>query len=192
MDVGPFTVTGFNGGPQTFQYNPGQNGAYTTADPGDGQLPPGVLAYDTTYTFQGQGDQSKGLGPFEGELHVGPRLTLTSPRTTQIMGGLPAVEVDTTSDLLLEWTGENPDGAIALTLAGGALDGGGATVECRVPDSGEFTIPRDMVEAAGLGSMAFLNMLTIERKSRGWASGEGLTFHEVEMMHSVMYNVSAE
>jgi len=40
-------------------YNPGQNGAYTTPG-GDGSIPYAGLAFDTTYTFSGDGDPAQG------------------------------------------------------------------------------------------------------------------------------------
>jgi len=188
MDVGPFTITGFNGGPQTFLYNPGQSGAYTL--PGtDGTLPPGLMAFDTTYVIEGQGDPSQELGAFHGELYVAPDLQLTSPPMVELpMGGMYGIEVDPSQDLVLEWTGENPDGELTINLAGGP-QGGGTPIECRVPDTGAFTIPQAMVQTAGLGGVAFFNMLTIDRRGTGWIVGEGVTFHQVDMIQTLLLNV---
>jgi hypothetical protein len=185
MDVGPFTMTGFIGGPLTFNYNPNQSGAYTTANPGDGQVPPDAIAYDTTYVFEGDGDLAQGLGAFHGEIYVAPDLQLTSPPMVELpMGGMYGIEADPTQDLVLEWTGQNPDGELTLSLAST-----GTPIECRVADDGAFTIPQAMVEAAGLGNVAFFNMLTIDRRGTGWAAGEGVTFHNVEMVQTLLLNV---
>ncbi len=190
MDVGPLTITGFNGGPQTLQYNPGQQGAYTTADPGDGQLPPGTIAYDTTYTIEGGGDPAQGLGPFEGEIRVGPQLQLTSPPMTDVMGGMPGIQVNPNQDLVLEWTGEDQDGELRITLSGASMMGDDGSIECRVTDDGKFTIPQEKVAAANLGDMAFLNMLNIERLGTGFVAGEGMTHHEIGMIQGLMLNVA--
>jgi hypothetical protein len=189
MDVGPFTMEGFVGGPLTFSYNPNQSGAYTTANPGDGQVPPDALAFDTTYVFEGDGDPAQGLGPFHGEIYVAPEIELTTPPMVELpMGDLLGIEVDPSQDLMLEWTGENADGELTLNLAGGP-QGGGTPIECRVADDGQFVIPQAMVQTAGLGSVAFFNMLTIDRGGAGWVSGEGVTFHNVEMVQTLLLNV---
>ncbi len=190
MDVGPFTMDGFAGGQLELFYNESQSGAYTTTDPGDGTLPPGELVYDTTYTFQGEGDPAQGLGEFQGELYVAPAIEMTSPEMVELpMGDLPGIEVDPGQDLVLEWTGANEDGELVFNLAGGP-QGGGTPIECRVADDGEFVIPAEMVQTAGLGDVAFFNMLTIDRRGTGSAQGEGVTFDDVEVIQTLLVNVS--
>jgi len=190
LDLGPFTVEGFATGPIELTYNAGQSGAYTA--PGtDGTLPAGTMAFDTTYTFSGAGNADYDLGPFEGELYVAPAMELTSPPMVELpMGGMFGIEASPTEELALEWTGENADGELLINLTGASISGDtGGTIECRVSDDGEFTIPAEMVEAAQLGDMAFLNMLTIDRRATGTASGEGLTFRAIDAIQTSIINV---
>ncbi len=190
MDVGPFTMTGFNSGPLTFEYNPGQDGAYTTMEPGDGRLPSGEMDYETTYVFEGEGDISKGIGHFHGELMVGSNLQLMEPPTVEILGLLPAIEVDPNRPLHLMWAGDDPEEQLNISLSGGSFSAEGATIECRVSNNGSFIIPQAMVEAAGLGDLAIFNMLTLETSKRGWVEGEGIEFHDVKMRQTFSINVS--
>jgi hypothetical protein len=185
LDLGPFTVTGFNEGPLEFQYNPGQQGAYTATISADGQLDPALLAYDCTYLVEGEGDESVGLGPIMGLLDVPPYLELTSPEATVNAMGLPEISVDVTSDLELEWNGASGEGTLLISLAG---MGGGVT--CLASDDGAFTVPADMVEAAGLGDFSFFNMLTLTHEVPGLICGEGLTVSDAKYSQVVMYNVA--
>lgn len=189
LDMGPFTIEGFATGPIEMAYNPGQSGAYT-APGSDGTVPAGTLAFDTTYTFYGDGNPDEGLGEFTGEMFVPPAMELTSPPLVPLaMEGLYGIEADPAEDLTLEWSGENPSGEILISLTGSNLSGEGGSIECRVSDDGEFTIPADMVEAAQLGDMAFLNNLMIDRKGVGTASGDGLTYHAIELVQTSLINV---
>jgi hypothetical protein len=189
LDLGPFTVEGFATGSIEMSYNAGQSGAYTA--PGtDGTLPAGTLVFDTTYTFHGDGSAEHDLGPFTGEIYVAPALELVSPPMVELpMGGMFGIEANPAEELALEWTGENADGELFISLAGGSASGDGGSIECRVSDDGEFTIPAEMVEAAQLGDIAFLNMLTIDRRATGTASGDGLTFRAIDAIQTSLINV---
>ena len=188
MDIGPFEVEGFVPGPQTFAYNPGQQGEYTTADPGDGSVPIELLAFDTTYTFSGPGDPTQGIGAFSGELHMPAPPALTSPPLVDLPIGFPGIEVDGTAELLLEWDGAVAGSNLTITLSGNP-QGTGTAMKCRVEDDGEFLVPAEVVTAAGFGGLAMLNMVMFERSNTGEASGEGLTFTDVAAMQSMMVNV---
>jgi len=188
MDVGPFTVSGFASGTLEFSYNAGQKGAYTTANPGDGQIPPDEIVYGGTYTITGTGDPSQGIGAFTGEVSMPPALALTEPAVVQLPMGLPGIEVSVSQDLTITWSEPDPTHEITVSLAGGGQ--GGKTIICRVQDTGSVTIPKSLVQAAGLGNLAFLNILTLERNRPGTASGEGLTFTRVTATQTLMYNVA--
>lgn len=189
LDVGPFTMEGFASGPIEMAYNAGQSGAYT-APGSDGTLPAGTLSFDTTYTFSGDGSSEYGLGSFSGEVYVAPAMELTYPPLEELsMEGLFGIPANPAEDLVIEWSGENPDGELFISLVGSNLQGDGGSIECRVADDGEFTIPAAMVEAAELGDMAFLNMLTIDRRGTGSASGEGMTYDLVEVIQTTVINV---
>jgi hypothetical protein len=187
LDVGPVEITGAASGPLEISYNSAQSGGYTTAG-SDGTLPAGTLAFDATYTFSGAGSAEQGLGPFAGELYMAPQFELTSPPLVEMsMEGMYGIEASTAAELALEWSGSSAGGELTLTIAGGQSDG--TSVVCRVTDDGAFTIPAEMMASSGLGAMAFVNMLTVERRAWGSVSGEGLTFHEIQAMQSWMINI---
>lgn len=189
MDVGPFTMEGFASGPKTMAYNPGQNGAYTTPG-GDGTIPYADLAFDATYTFSGDGDASQGLGAFSGELYLSPEIKLTSPEMVTLPIGFDGIQVSETEDLTLEWDGSDPGAELTITLTGSSMSGESHTITCRTADSGSFTIPAAMVQAAMLGDMAFLNMLTFERTDEGTVSGDGITSHRIGAVQTAVINVA--
>jgi len=182
IDIGPFTCTGFSGGDQTFQYNAGQNGAYTSTP--DGTLPAGVLAYDTTYACTGDAAGASGVGRYRLELYVPERLAITSPEPVMGPGGFPVLDVVTTEALALEWTGGDGTSELSVNLTG--RDGG---ISCRVVDDGAFTIPAEMVAAAGLAGFAFVNLLEIRRERTGLVCGEGITDGEITCTEALLLNV---
>ncbi|MFW5740335.1 MAG: hypothetical protein ACOC1F_08210, partial [Myxococcota bacterium] len=189
LDMGPFTMEGFASGPKTLAYNPGQNGAYTTAG-GDGTIPYQDVSFDTTYTFSGDGDPAQGLGPFSGEIYLSPEIKLTSPELTTLPVGFEGIEVSVSQDLVLSWEGSDPGAEMTITLTGATMGGESHTITCRTADSGSFTIPAAMVQAANLGDMAFLNMLTFERADEGTVSGDGLTSYEIGALQTAVINVA--
>ena len=182
LDVGPFTCRGFTGGDQTFQYNPGQSGAYTST--ADGTLPAGVLAYDTTYVCTGDGAGASGVGRYHLELYVPTQLSLTSPETVIGGMGFPILDVDPTAELALEWTGGDGTGELSLNLTG--RDGG---ISCRVADDGAFTIPAELVVSAGLAGIAMVNILELRREHHGLVCGEGITDSDVSSLATLLLNV---
>jgi hypothetical protein len=192
MDIGPFTVSGFASGTLDFAYNAGQSGAYTTANPGDGQVPPEELVYDGDYTISGAGDSTQGIGAFTGQLHLPPALALTSPVPGPVGSmGLTGIHVSVSADLVLEWSGSDPDLVIKITLTGGNQSTGKSIV-CRLQDTGTLTIPQAQVAEAGLGNMALTNMLELRREVPGTASGAGLTFTRVTALQAITYNVARD
>lgn len=74
-----------------------------------------------------------------------------------------------------------------------AAQGEGLPVNCRVSDDGELVIPAAMLQAAQLGDMALLNIMTIGREAApGTASGEGLTHHDIEVIQTLLINVAKQ
>jgi hypothetical protein len=188
QDLGSFVIDGFNTGPITMAYNAAQGGPYTPDGAGDGTLASGTLAFDATYTIAGDGGGAAGLGAYEGELYMPPLPAITSPPLQPMgMEGLYGIEASMSAELALEWDGAVPDGEMKITIAGGQSDG--SSVVCRVADDGAFTIPADMMAQTGLGTMAFLNMLTMERQYAGEAHGEGLTFGAIISTQNVAVNI---
>lgn len=185
INVGPFTMQGFATGPQTFQYNAGQSGAYTITS--DGQIPPEWLAWDADYTFSGAGDASKGIGPFQGSVHVPPQLVLTAPPQVPLpMGGMPGLEVNPMQDLELRWQGGTGQSELVLNLSGGMS---GKTASCRVKNDGSFTVPSAVLQQIQLGDIAFLNMMEMTTEVAGQASGTGLTRTRVTVTQALTINL---
>ena len=192
MDIGPFSVDGFASGPLEFAYNSGQSGAYTTANPGDGSIPPEDINYDTTYTISGAGDTAQGIGAFSGAVRVPPALTLTSPPVGTVGSmALPGIHVSVSQDLVLEWTGNDPTLEIKVTMTGGNQQTGKSIV-CRLMDTGTLTIPQAQVAEAGFGTMVIANMLEFRRVVAGTASGDGFTFTRVTTTQALTYNVAKD
>ncbi len=189
LDLGPFTIEGFATGAIEMTYNAGQNGAYTA--PGtDGTLNAGTLAFDADYTIHGAGNSAAGLGEIHGELYLAPALALTAPPMVDVgLGGMLGIEASPSQDLVLRWSGGNATGELQINLAGGSMGGEGGSIDCRVTDDGEFTIPAAMVAAAQLGDTAFFNALTVERSGKGSASAAGLTFRAIDVIQTLVISV---
>ena len=60
---------------------------------------------------------------------------------------------------------------------------------CRVTDDGAFTVPADMMANSGLGAVAFINMITIDRRARGAVCGDGLTFKNISTLQTWAINI---
>jgi hypothetical protein len=185
IDVGPFTMYGFADGPKTFTSSAANSGAYMA---GDGTIPPASFAYDATYAFYGLGNLAAGVGAFWGDLYLGPDTQLTKPAVSSV-SGIPVIKVNPNDDLEIEWSGPVADGELTITLVGAKLSGQSASVTCRVADDGAFTIPSDLVGASGLGALALLNTLMLERRGVGRVCGEGLTSGAVSTVQTYMVNV---
>lgn len=190
MDVGPLNLEGPSAGPLTLTYNASQDGAYTKAGT-DGTLPGGTLAFDTTYSFSGSGDSAQGIGPFSGEVYLPERLALTSPAYQDVGMGMQGIKVNPTANLALTWSGSS-EGDLTVELAGGSMGGDTGSIHCRLVDDGAYTIPAAMVSQVPLGDMAFFNMLTLKRNTRGDAEADGLTIPKIDTTQSLILFVGKE
>jgi hypothetical protein len=206
MNVGPFTVTGFTTGPQTFVYTPSQQGAYMGTS--DGTESRSAIAFDAGYTIAGKGNlpsddagasdagsadaadsgatdggdgaAPQGIGPFTGSYQMAPQFTVTSPALVQFPSGMSGFDIDTTQDFTFTWTGGPPGTSFTFTIAGGAA--AHKTITCTAAlDDGTFTVPAAMLQAAGLSTTALLNSMDVELHSTGTASGPGLSFTDIDI-----------
>lgn len=189
LDVGPIYVDGFTGGRRTFAYNPSQSGAYTENGQGDGQLQPGSIAFDTTYTITGQGDMSQGLGSFTGTVDAPARITLTSPQPQPTDMGMMAIPINLSQDLLLRWQGSgNPENTMTITFSG--MNG---SVTCFLSDDGEHLVYRDLLGHVGFNPdpfWAIMNMVLIQSDAYGEIRGEGITRNETSFQQIIMFNAT--
>lgn len=191
LDVGPITVSGFETGEKEFAYNAGQSGAYTENGAGDGSLEAGSIAFDTTYTVTGEGDESQGLGSFTGSVYAPGLITITKPEMTTNAMGMPALPIDNTSDLLLEWDGSgNPDNTFTIMLTGTSDTGDSFTISCHLSDDGSHTIEKSLIEKLPFSSnplYAMGSMFVIQNESYGEIKGDGIT--RSQMMFSQMTTI---
>ncbi len=185
MDVGPFTVDGFDGGPLTFSYNTAQSGAYTATS--DGSLPAGSFAFDADYVIRGNGDPKQGLGRFRGTFHLPADMQITSPPIGQSTLGTPLIKIDPNKDLHLEWTGSNPEGTVTINMS--SISG---SITCLVKDDGAFDVPVEFVKLVSQGGIAFWHMLELQRNGYGKMCGEGVTSSEVSYVISMIVNYTRD
>ena len=177
IDVGSFTVTGFNGGPKTF--------AYTENGSGDGQLQPSAIAFNKNYSFSGAGSSQHGLGAYTGTLFVPSFVSLTSPAVTlHPTLQIPMIEVDATQDLNLSWSGSDGTSVLQLSLASSS-----ATLECRVRDDGSFTITAAQLGQVGLSIITFINILTLLKETQGELCGTGLKRTDISYQQMFTVNI---
>ena len=191
IDIGPIEVSGFKDGSVQLKADPSQSNGYVPA--GNGTIDASKFAFDTTYTVKGDGDPAQGVSSFEGQVVLGPELELTSPPIEQVdvvmapgfpAFPLPGLAIDPEGELALAWTGAVENGELEVELSG--MEGG--TVKCRLKDDGAFTVPADLVKAAGIAESG-PNMLTISRISSGTLSGDTFTRHEVHARQTLLINV---
>ena len=192
LDVGPFTIDGFTDGPHTWKYNAQQSGAYTLDGTGDGQVDIGILAFDKDYTLASDGSADAGLGALQGTFHFPGDFQVTAPTPVEIQGmpGVPAIEVDPTQDLTLEWTGGDPNGVLNLSLSGGPKMGG-KPVRCRVKNDGSFTIEAKWLDTIKLGPYAFVNVMEMRLESpvEATVTGTGLTRAKLSILQTRVVNL---
>jgi hypothetical protein len=178
------SLEGLAGGPAELRFNSGQEGSYTVDGAGNGQLDPASIATDTEYTFRGEGSANAGLGAFSGTLTVPPALVLLEPELTPGLFG-SAATIDLSSDVTVRWQGSS-SGYMHVSLQGRE-----SGVECLTDDDGELTIPAAELASITPGPVAFVNILKLERRSYGTASGPGLGTAKVEAVLSIIANWQA-
>ncbi len=186
LDRGPVTITGFNGGPATFLYEPNDQ-VYKKDGTGDGSIDAALLAFNTTYELSGAGQDD--LAAFSGAIFMPPALALVSPEATT--GGslpFPTVTIDPSIDLTVQWAEANPGGVLDLTVTGEQ-----GSVVCRVNDDGEFTVPADLLSQItfGTGFNAMANNLILDRKYSEPMSGATVTAGTFNTEEMVMYIINA-
>jgi len=185
MNVGPFTVDGFVGGPLTFNYNTSQSGSYTATS--DGSLPAGSFTFDADYVLRGNGDPAQGLGRFGGTFHLPADMQITSPPIGQSPLGTPLIKIDPDKDLHLEWTGSNPQGTVTINMSSIS-----SSITCLVKDDGAFDVPADLVALVSQGGIAFWHILELQRNGYGKLCGEGVTSSDVSYVISMIVNYARD
>ena len=197
IDIGPIEVSGFKDGAITLEASAQDSNGYKA--PGDGTIPAAKFAFDTTYVVKGEGDAEKGVSGFQGEVELGPELTIVSPTLEEIEAdvGIPGfppfptlgVVIDPAAELELKWTGGDGTGEISLELSSADMNASRGHIKCRLVDDGEFTISADLIKALNLGDSAFLNNMNIERVTKGTLTGDSFTRYEVNSRQVLLVNM---
>ncbi|HHJ38854.1 MAG: hypothetical protein AXA67_00245 [Methylothermaceae bacteria B42] len=104
-------------------------------------LPGGFYEGQGKYTFAGEGGSQ--IGPFSTTLRAPAPLVLTSPNFSSGVFLHPA-----SSDLALQWNGQNSQGSLDVTVSTSSFDIGNIggdvvvkTIRCRFVDDGQASIP---------------------------------------------------
>ena len=187
IDIGPYALSGFTSGTKNMVYNSGQSGAYTIFGK-DGTVDCPDLGHDVTYALSGQGSTQYGVGAFTGSIRLGAAWRLTQPSESTSSMGLTVINVRANEDLVLVWSGADPNATVSITLTAAGTQS--HSITCRTRDTGTFTIPASMVQSVGLSALSFLNMFTMERRFSGTVSGIGLTSHDITATQTIIYQVA--
>jgi len=191
IDVGPVVIAGFNGGPYTFAYEPGDK-VYKLNGTGDGSIDRSIIAYGAEYTITGENMLPEDLQSLSATFRMPPALSLIEPVMTE--GGMfgAAVEIDTTKPITFKWEGNGGQGYIDITIMGAQNIMSPVSVSCKVIDDGEFTVPAEFASQLvfGTGQMVqMMNMITMDRHSEARITGEGITSGKVSSEQLVMISV---
>ena len=197
IDVGPVMISGFNGGPYQFAYEPGDQ-VYKLNGTGDGSIDRSIIAYGTEYEIFADNLYPEDLKSLSAKFVMPPALSLVEPPMTS--GGMfgAAVEVDNTKPLTFKWESNGGKGYIDITITAAQSLANVVTVTCKVIDDGEFTVPAEftsqLVFGGGTGGMMdqmleMMNMITMDRHSEAPIVGDGIASGRVSSEQLVMISV---
>ncbi|MBP1592404.1 MAG: hypothetical protein ILP22_10220, partial [Oscillospiraceae bacterium] len=150
LDVGPVQIAGFNGGPYTFAFEPGDQ-VYKLNGTGDGSIDRSLIAYGTEYTISANDLIPDDLRSISATFTMPPALSLIEPAMTE--GGMfgLAVEIDNTKPLTFKWEGNGGKGYIDITIMAAQSLANMVSVTCKVRDDGEFTVPEEFTSQLVFG-----------------------------------------
>ena len=197
FDVGPVMISGFNGGPYPFMFEPGDK-VYKLNGAGDGSIDRSIIAYGVDYTISGENMLPDDLTSISATFTMPPALALIEPAATEsgMMGA--AVAIDTTKPLTFKWESNGGNGYIDITITAAQSMMSVVSVSCRVRDDGEFTVPENFTSELVFGGggddmmsqmLAMMNMITMNRHSEAPITGEGISSGKVTSEQFVMVNV---
>ena len=177
LDVGPITISGFTSGTETFLFEPNDK-VYKLNGEGDGKVDASLMAYDVDYVVTGsETPTAEGLGQFGATGHLSLQLELTEPAT--IPGGMmPGIPIDPAEDLHLKWTASDEELLVSINLTGET-----GYIACRVADTGELTVSKDLLSQMtfATGFMAMQNTLEMIRHTKVPFTGDGVKAGTLDM-----------
>ena len=197
IDVGPVQIAGFNDGPYTFAFEPGDQ-LYKINGTGDGSIDRSIIAYDAEYTISATDLIPDDLKSLSAKFTMPPALSLIEP--AMIEGGMfgAAVEVDNTKPLVFKWESNGGKGYIDITIMAAQALTNVVSVTCKVKDDGEFTVPEEFTSQLVFGGggdgmmdqmLGMMNMITMDRHSEAPITGDGISSGRVSSEQLVMISV---
>ena len=197
IDVGPVEIAGFNDGPYTFAFEPGDQ-LYKINGTGDGSIDRSIIAYDAEYTISATDLIPDDLKSLSAKFTMPPALSLIEP--VMIEGGMfgAAVEVDNTKPLVFKWESNGGKGYIDITIMAAQALTNVVSVTCKVKDDGEFTVPEEFTSQLVFGGggdgmmdqmLGMMNMITMDRHSEAPITGDGISSGRVSSEQLVMISV---
>ena len=198
LDVGPVQIAGFNGGPYTFMFEPGDK-VYKIDGTGDGSIDRSIIAYGTEYTISASELIPDDLKSLSATFQMPPALTLIEPVVTE--GGTfgSAVVIDNTKPLTFKWQGNGGNGYIDITITAAQSLMNVVSVTCKVRDDGEFTVPEEFTSQLVFGGggdgmmdqmLSMMNMITMDRHAEAPITGEGISSGKVTAEQLIMVSVT--
>ena len=200
LDVGPVMISGFNGGPYQFAYEPGDQ-AYKLNGTGDGSIPGDMIAYGVDYTISGENMLPDDLDSLSATFTMPPSFVISEPVPQPNEGGGfgDIINVTPGQPLTIKWAGNNGFGYIDVNFVVMKSLMEQVSITCRMVDDGEFTIPAEftteMQLSAGdsgnpLGDMlGMMNIITVNRHVEAPITGNGITAGTFSAEQMVLYTL---
>ena len=197
LDVGPVMISGFNGGPYPFAFEPGDQ-VYKLNGTGDGSIDRSIIAYNTEYEIKADELIPDDLKSLSAKFMMPPALQIIEPAATE--GGMfgAAIAIDNSKPLKFVWEGNGGQGYIDITITAAQSLSNTVSVTCKVIDDGEFTVPEEFASQLVFGGggdgmmgqmLAMMNMIIFDRHAESPITGEGISVGRVSSEQLIMANV---
>ena len=201
LDVGPVQISGFNGGPYTFAYEPGDQ-AYKLNGTGDGSIPGDMIAYGVDYTIIGENMIPDDLDSLSATFTMPPSFAISEPAPqTNTAGGFgDIINVTPGEPLTIKWAGNNGFGYIDVNFVVMKSLMEQVSITCRMIDDGEFTVPAEFTSEMQLSQggdsgnpfgdmLGMMNMITVNRHVEAPITGKGITAGSFSAEQMVLYTL---
>ena len=200
LDVGPIMVSGFNGGPYQFAYEPGDK-VYKLNGTGDGSIPAEMIAYGVDYTISGENMLPDDLNSLSATFTMPPSFVISEPvPQPNASGGFgDIINVTPGEPLTLKWAGNNGQGYIDVNFMVMKSIMEQVAITCRMVDDGEFTVPAEFTSEMRLSAIdssnplgemfGMMNMITVNRHVEARITGSGITAGTFSAEQMVLYTL---
>lgn len=201
LDVGPVMISGFNGGPYQFAFEPGDQ-AYKLNGTGDGSIPGDMIAYGVDYTISGENMLPEDLTSLSATFTMPPSFAISEPAPqTNTAGGFgDIINVTPGEPLTIKWAGNNGFGYIDVNFVVMKSLMEQVSITCRMIDDGEFTIPAEYTSEMQLSQggdsgnpfgdmLGMMNIITVNRHVESPITGKGITAGSFSAEQMVLYTL---